>query len=285
MKSPLRRSTSVREIYMEETIIKGNHTMGGLAATAEDAETTINMLPDAAVASLQNAKSCQTPGTPKLADYLRTPSLMKGARQWTLAHEQDRTAKYALMCQRAIRMKRFRLRLGVLKLAVEQTRAALVVQRQWRMKVFRRRMCRYRRAATVIQCWYRRARVERERRRQAAVAEQIALERIRLVVRVRAAKRVQRWYREIRARRAEQKRRLLVGVVSVQAQWRMILAKRQRNVKLNAIRAIQGWFRVRRAQRMLCELRCARAAVNIQKQWKMICARRAYQSKVIFLII
>lgn len=184
MKTPLRRSTSVREIYMEETIIKGNHTVGGLAPTSEDADTTLStsMLPDSAVSSLINAKHLQSPGTPKLADYLRTPCL-KG-RQWTHIHEQDRTAKYAILCQRAVRMKRFRLRLRLLKVSIEQTRSALVVQRQWRIKVFRRRMSRFRHAAVVIQRWFRQARVLREQRRMLEVEKQIMIERMQLLRRV-----------------------------------------------------------------------------------------------------
>lgn len=183
MKSPLRRSTSVREIYMEETIIKANHSTG-LATTAEDADTTLGMLPDAVASLISNNKLVpQSPGTPKLADYLRTPCA-KG-RQWTLAHEQDRTAKYAIICQRAVRMKRFRIRLRILKLSIEQTRAALVVQRQWRIKIFRRRMRRFRRAAVVIQRWFRHAIEVRHRKQMEAAERQIMLQRAQLYLRVR----------------------------------------------------------------------------------------------------
>lgn len=281
MKSPLRRSTSVREIYMEETIIKCNHTVGSLAPTSEhDADTTLStsILPDSAVSSLIHAKHMQSPGTPKLADYLRTPCL-KG-RQWTHIHEQDRTAKYAVMCQRAVRMKRFRLRLRLLKISIEQTRSALVVQRQWRIKVFRRRMRRFRQAAIVIQRWFRRVIVEREQRRFQAVEEQIRLERIQLVRRVVSVKRIQRWYRGILCRRREFERRLELACVVVQARWRMITARRRVEAKLKAVKCIQGWYRVRKAKEALRELRRGKAAVTLQAKWRMIVAKRVYQSKV-----
>lgn len=283
MKSPLRRSTSVREIYMEETIIKCNHTVGALAPTQEDADTTLStsMLPDSAVSSLIHAKHIQSPGTPKLADYLRTPCL-KG-RQWTHIHEQDRTAKYAVMCQRAVRMKRFRLRLRLLKISIEQTRSALVVQRQWRIKVFRRRMRRFKQAAIVIQRWYRRAVAIREQRRLKAVEEQIMMERMQIVKRVMSVRKIQRWYREILCRRREHERRLKNACVFVQARWRMILASRRVEAKLRAVKCIQGWYRVRKARELVREMRRGKAAVKLQSQWRMIVARRVYQSKVGYL--
>lgn len=180
MKSPLRRSTSVREIYMEETIIKASSSLRG-SSTAEDVETTIYSVPET-VASLISKQHSRSPGTPKLSDYLRTPCA-KG-RHWTQVHEQDRTSKYAVLCQRAIRMKRFRIRLRMLKLSLAQTTAALVIQRQWRMKIFRRRMTRFRRAAVTIQRWFRRVKAARDERRRVELERRILTERLNLFINV-----------------------------------------------------------------------------------------------------
>lgn len=126
-----------------------------------------------------------SPRTPQLADFVKTPRTM--GRQWIANYEQERRVRYAIIIQRAVRMKRFRTQLRAYKLKLVETRCAIMIQRKWRMKQFRKSMSKFRQSALLIQRWFRMMLAKKQLRQlklEAEVAHRIEFERIQLMIKV-----------------------------------------------------------------------------------------------------
>jgi len=156
---------------------------------------------------------------------------------------------------RYIKIKRTVVAIQALSRSYIQCRgkAALTIQRCYRMHLFRVRMSRYRHAATTIQRWHRSMAIRYDFLHKKTIIYQIQLlyRRIYLPRRQSAALHIQSFWRMCMARKALKKRRdeweiseqerfkelhLHTAAIKIQAYWRGYIIRKETNQILNSIR-------------------------------------------------
>ncbi|XP_020277492.1 protein abnormal spindle isoform X2 [Pseudomyrmex gracilis] len=144
--------------------------------------------------------------------------------------------------------------------------ATLAVQKNWRARTARRRYLEQRRAASLIQSWYRRAKLARAVRQ-------------RYLEMRNAAIKIQNFWRGVVLARADRQRylRQKKACVTLQSWWRMIRQKSEYNKVRTSVLIVQRrWRAIRAARAANRELMRTRAAVVFQAHWKGLLQRRRY---------